>query len=122
MKENDRRGLGVRGERLAAQYLAGMGYELVARNWRCEVGEIDLVVLDGDCLVFVEVRTRRGRSLGTPEDSITARKRQRLWDLAWAYIVEQDWTGDCRIDVVAIEMDRRGRLVRVDHYENAVTG
>lgn len=122
MIKDDRRGLGRKGERLAAQHLSAMGYQILTRNWRCEIGEVDLVALDGCCLVFVEVRTRRGRSLGTPEESITTRKRQRLWELAWTYVVAHGWTGDSRIDVVAIEMDRRGNVLRIEHYENAVTG
>jgi len=119
---DDRQGLGRRGEDLAAQYLAGKGYEIIARNWRCRAGELDLVAGDGGCLVFVEVRARRGRALGSPEESITPAKQARLASLAEAYVQMQDWAGDYRIDVIAIEYDRRGRLLRVDHYENAVMG
>jgi putative endonuclease len=119
---DDRRGLGQRGEELAARHLAASGYEMVARNWRCEAGEVDLVVKEGECLVFVEVRTRRGRSMGSPEESITAAKQARLVDLGEAYVQAHDWEGDWRIDVVAVEMERGGRLLRVDHYENAITG
>jgi putative endonuclease len=119
---DDRRGLGQRGEELAARHLAAKGYEIVARNWRCETGELDLVVRDGACLAFAEVRTRRGTAMGSPEASITAAKQARLVDLAEAYVQEYNWPGDYRIDVIAIELDRQGRLIRVDHYENAVTG
>lgn len=119
---DDRQGLGRRGEELAARHLAARGFEIVARNWRCEWGELDLVAQDGECLVLVEVRTRRGRSLGTPEESITAAKQARLITLSEAYVQERRWAGDWRIDVVAIEMDRHGRLLRVEHYENAITG
>jgi putative endonuclease len=119
---DDRRGLGQRGEDLAAGHLAGKGYEIVARNWRCEVGEVDLVVRDGGCLALVEVRTRRGRSMGSPEESITVAKQTRLIALGEAYVQAGEWEGPWRIDVVAVEMDGGGRLLRVDHYENAVTG
>ena len=122
VSSNDRQGLGRHGEEMAAGHLAGKGYEIVARNWRCEVGELDLVTRDGDCLALVEVRTRRGRALGSPEESITAVKQSRLAALAEAYVQAHDWAGDYRIDVVAIEFDRQGRLLRVDHYENAITG
>jgi putative endonuclease len=121
-KGDDRQGLGRHGEELAAQHLIGNGYRILTRNWRCEAGELDLVASDGDCLAFVEVRARRGRALGSPEESITPAKQARLADLAEAYVQAHDWNGDYRIDVVAIEYDRRGRLLRVDHYENAVTG
>ena len=120
--QDDRQGLGRRGEELAAQQLAAQGYQIVTQNWRCETGELDLVTRDGECLVLVEVRTRRGRSMGSPEESITAAKQARLIALSEAYVQENDWDGDWRIDVVAIEMDRRGRVLRVDHYENAITG
>jgi putative endonuclease len=119
---DDRQALGRRGEDLAAQHLAAKGYEILARNWRCESGELDLVARDHNCLVIVEVRTRRGQELGTPEESVTEAKQARLVALGQAYVQETDWLGDWRIDVVAIEMDRRGRLLRLEHYENAVTG
>ncbi|MFN2227788.1 MAG: YraN family protein [Anaerolineae bacterium] len=119
---DDRGGFGRHGEELAARHLSAQGYHIVARNWRCPGGEIDLVARDGDELAIVEVRARRGRAFGSPEESITATKQARLIDLAAAYIQAEEWPGPWRIDVVAIEMDRRGRLLRIDHYENAVTG
>ena len=119
---NDRQALGRRGEDLAATHLAAKGYEILARNWRCESGELDLVARDRNCLVMVEVRTRRGQKLGTPEESVTTAKQARLVALGQAYVQETGWLGDWRIDVIAIEMDRRGRLLRLEHYENAVTG
>jgi len=120
--QNDRQRLGRRGEQLAAQQLEAKGFDIVERNWRCETGELDLVARDGECLVAVEVRTRRGRSMGSPEESITTAKQARLIALGEAYVQESGWDGNWRIDVVAIEMDRRGRVLRVAHYENAVTG
>lgn len=119
---DDRRGLGRHGERLAGEHLAANGYRLVARNWRIQTGELDLVAEDGDTLVVVEVRTRRGRSMGSPEESITAAKQARLVDLSEAYVQEVQWPGPWRIDVVAVEMDQRGRVLRLEHYENAITG
>ncbi|NLF13839.1 MAG: YraN family protein [Anaerolineaceae bacterium] len=121
-KRDDRRGLGRHGENLAARHLAARGYEILERNWRCGAGELDLVARDGACLAFVEVRTRRGQELGSPEESITAAKQARLINLAETYLQEHEWPGPWRIDVVAVEMDVRGRLKRLDHYENAVTG
>ncbi len=121
-KHDDRGGLGRHGEELAAQFLATRGYEILERNWRCAAGELDLVARDGPCLAFVEVRTRRGQQLGSPEESITLAKQARLITLAETYLQDHDWPGPWRIDVVAVEMDTRGRLQRLDHYENAVTG
>ena len=121
-RADGRRGLGALGEELAARQLAAAGYEIVTRNWRCQAGELDLVARQGECLVLVEVRTRRGKALGPPEESITPAKQARLATLAEAYVQAVDWPGDWRIDVVAVELDQGGRLLRVDHYENAVTG
>ncbi|GAB4559174.1 MAG: YraN family protein [Anaerolineae bacterium] len=115
-----RQRLGRRGEDVAAELLEGRGMEVVARNWRCAYGEIDLVARDGDALVFVEVRTRRSRRLGTPEESITAAKRDRLIELSLAYVAEHGWEGPWRIDVVAIEMGGDGQLIRIEHLRSAV--
>jgi len=117
-----RQRLGRHGEDLAARHLAAKGYTIVAQNWRHQAGELDLVARDGDCLAFVEVRTRRGRTFGTPEESITLAKKARLAALAETYVEEHDWRGSYRIDLIAVELDERGRLLRVDHYENAVSG
>jgi putative endonuclease len=122
MVHSPKRGLGNLGEALAARMLAGKGYRVITRNWRCPMGELDVIAQDGDCLVFVEVRTRRGEMLGSPEESITRAKQARLVALAESYTQECGWERDWRIDVVAIELDMRGRLIRVDHYESAVTG
>lgn len=118
-----RRGLGQLGERLAAQYLAEQGYEILDRNWRSgATGEADLVARDGDCLVIVEVRTRRGKAYGTPEESVTPRKQARLVALAEAYAVQSGWTGPLRIDVIGVHLSGDGRLLRINHVVNAVHG
>jgi putative endonuclease len=115
--------LGRRGEELAVTELVRRGYEIRQRNWRCLEGEIDVVAEHDGWVVFVEVRTRRGRALGTPEVSITAAKRARLIRVAEVYLAESEpGEVDWRIDVVAVEMSRRGKLLRIDVYENAVTG
>ncbi len=118
---NARRSLGQRGEQYAAQYLRDLGYAIQARNWRCAVGEIDLVAEKDDVLIFVEVRTRRGDRLGTPEESITRAKRARLIAAAQTYLDEhrqadRDW----RIDVIAIEIGPRGEVERCTLIENAI--
>jgi putative endonuclease len=119
-----RRGLGARGEELAAAYLKEHGYTIRERNWRRpQLGEIDIVAEEGGCLVTIEVRTRRGHSYGTPEESITVAKKLRLVQLAMSYRQAQENAdlppGD-RIDVVAIELTPAGRLFRIDVIKNAV--
>jgi putative endonuclease len=116
-----RRALGAFGEQHAAAHLQRHGYQLVARNWRCALGEIDLVARQGTTLVFVEVRTRRGASFGSPEESLTRAKRTRLVALAQAYLGHlatppADW----RIDLVAIDVDPVGRVCALRHLCHAV--
>lgn len=118
-----RRALGQRGEQLADAELRRRGYRILQRNWRCQDGEIDIVAEHDEWLVFVEVRTRRGEKMGSPEASITPAKRARLVRVAQRYMSENvphelDW----RIDIVAVEFSARGELLRVDVYENAVSG
>lgn len=117
-----RKRLGAWGEKIAADRLQASGYELVDRNWRCRQGEIDLVVRKGQELVFVEVKTRRGRQAGMPEEGLTPRKSQKLVDLAKLYLAEHDLSADWRIDLVAVELDSSGKLLRCEHIPNAVLG
>lgn len=117
-----RRGLGRAGEDLAVRALTERGYIIVARNWRCPVGELDVIARDGECLVFVEVRTRRGGWRGAAADSVGPRKRARLAALADAYLQAGAYpqTTNWRIDVVAVEMDGRGALRSVEVFQDAV--
>ena len=117
-----RRKTGQRGENLAADWLSALGYEIRARNYRCQSGEIDLVTRYQGSWVFVEVRTRRGGAFGTPEESITARKQRHLIASAQTYLSEQnDLDSDWRIDAVAVVLAADGQVQRVDVVENAVT-
>ena len=75
---SDRGGLGRYGEEVAAEHLVAAGLTIVARNWRCREGEVDIVALDGDVLVMCEVKTRRGVGFGTPLDAVTPAKAARL--------------------------------------------
>ena len=116
-----RRALGQTGESLAARELERRGYRIVERNWRCPIGEIDIVAEKDGALVIVEVRTRRGDERGTPQESITPAKQTKLIELALTYLQEHDIADrDWRIDVVAVEMSPRGKLLRIDVVENAV--
>lgn len=94
---------GRRAERRAAAFLRAQGYRLVGANYRAPGGEIDLIALEGECLVFVEVKARRSHRFGTPEEAITATKRRRLLAAARHYLSEHPWAGDVRFDVVALD-------------------
>jgi putative endonuclease len=95
--------LGQWGEELAAFHLERRGMAVLDRNWRCEHGEIDIVALDGDCLVVCEVKTRRGMAHGGPVHAISWAKRMRLRRLAAAWLAAHDRpVAGVRIDVVGI--------------------
>ena len=109
--------LGRAGEALAAARLQAAGLEIVARNWRCRDGELDLVAAGQGLLVFCEVKTRRGNGYGSPAAAVTPAKQARLRRLAAAYLAAGA-TGPCRVrfDVVAVSWPR-GRAPEVDHLQ-----
>jgi putative endonuclease len=114
-----RQELGKWGEDLAAERLADMGYEIVARNWRCPAGELDIVAHHRGELAFVEVKTRWG---GPPDESIGPAKQAKLIELAQRYVQLKGEEGQSwRIDAVLVELTRGGRLVRLEVIENAVS-
>lgn len=122
-RPNARKKLGAWGEQMAAHHLEAKGYEIVARNWRCRRGEIDLIAQAGALIVFVEVKTRRGRALGLPEEGLTPYKSRRLIELAQRYLIEQKLEDvEWRLDLVAVELDSSGKLLRCEHIPNAVLG
>lgn len=116
-----RRRFGDFGERVAASHLEAKGYTIIERNWSTREGEIDIIAARGSNLVFVEVRSRQGRSMGTPEESISGRKAQHMRAAAAAYSQQHpEAPVNHRIDVVAIELDAKGRVMRVEQIENAI--
>lgn len=115
-QESPTRRLGRWGEELAAFHLERRGMTVLERNWRCEHGEIDLVALDGECLVVCEVKTRRGMAHGGPVHAISWTKRLRLRRLAAAWLASHDQrVAGVRIDVVGIirRDDGPARLVHL---------
>lgn len=117
-----RKTLGTWGESVAAVHLESRGYHIIARNWRCRYGEIDLIAQAGEWVAFVEVKTRRGQGMGTPEEGLTPTKARKLMHLAELYMAEHDLDADWRIDLVAVELDSSGKLVRCEHIPNVVLG
>ncbi|MBC8281094.1 MAG: YraN family protein [Chloroflexi bacterium] len=113
--------LGQWGEAHARRFLEGKGYTVAATNYRSRWGEVDIVAQDGSELVFVEVKTRRGSSLGTPEESVTVTKSQRLVATAQDYLQKNEIEqAPWRIDVVSIQLDQSGKLLKLNHLQNAV--
>lgn len=107
--------VGRYGEQVASVFLESAGFELLERNWRCPTGEVDIVARDGDCLVVVEVKTRRGTSCGHPLESVTAAKVARLRRLAAAWLAcHEGHPASVRVDVVAVLRPLRGPAL-VEH-------
>lgn len=123
MPDMKRRELGIRGEEIARDFLEQNGYSIIETNYRCPEGEIDIIARTGDTLVFVEVRTKKSREFGTPEESVTRRKMQKLNAVAAHYGQHREnLPPSRRIDVLAIQMEKNGRLSRIELIENAVGG
>lgn len=116
-----RRDTGILGEKLARDFLKKRGYRIREANYRCPRGEVDLIAEHKDHLVFIEVRTKTSRDFGTPEESITQTKMEHLRTVAAYYQqthhnLPQLW----RIDVVAVELDQKGKPSRIELIEDAV--
>ncbi|MET0611250.1 YraN family protein [Pseudomonas caspiana] len=110
MPGNTRQNAGREAETRALQHLQQQGLQLIAQNWLCKRGELDLVMLDGDTVVFVEVRYRRHSAWGGALESVDFRKQQKLVLAAQLFLQNETRWADaaCRFDVVAIEGDPLG--------------
>ena len=119
---SERQQLGGFGERTARAHLESKGLRIIDRNFRTRETEIDLVAIDDDQAVFVEVRTRRGSYEGMAALSVTRGKQRRLLAAVRHYLEVHPEYEEMpqRIDVVAIELDRDGKLRTIDHIEDAV--
>ncbi len=115
-----RKELGVKGEKLAAKFLRRRGYKIIQRNYRCKLGEIDIIAERDGTIVFVEVRTRQTEEFGPPQYSITAAKRNQISRVALCYIREKNLVGQsCRFDAIAITFSPGSRRPEIEHIENA---
>jgi putative endonuclease len=117
-----RRRLGAFGESVAHAYLLRQGYTVLATGWRCAIGELDIVAQDAEGLVFIEVRTKKGEALLSPEESVTPSKQHKLIALAQTYLESEQIEPDrnWRIDVIAIVVGKTGKVERLTHTKYAV--
>jgi len=110
--------LGRRGERAAEKYLRRNGYRIVARNFRAAGAEIDLVAIDGETLVFVEVKTRRSRAAGAPEEAVDERKQTRMRRAAEVFAARYRADEiEMRFDIIAV--DAPGKRLEIELLRNA---
>ena len=116
---DERAAFGAYGEAAASKELIRRGYRIVERNCRSRWGELDVVAYDGETLVFVEVKARRGAQFGDPASAVDQRKQQRLVRLAQRYLAHRR-LGEplCRFDIVVVDQRDRGRS-RVEIISNA---
>ncbi|HPX61856.1 MAG TPA: YraN family protein [Deltaproteobacteria bacterium] len=117
----DNRGIGDQGEQLAAVFLAGKGFRILERNFRCKGGEVDIIAFDSkaDSHVFVEVKTRRDLSYGVPQLAVTPFKQRQISKAALTYLSKNRLHDrNARFDVVAILLSQNGRH-RIEHIVNA---
>ena len=115
MEKMNKRAAGASYERRAAAFLRGKGYQILAQNYRCRLGEIDLIAGDGGTIVFIEVKYRAGKGAGAPEEAVTAAKMRKIVRVAQYYCIVNHISENSsfRFDVIAIE----GEELR--HIENA---
>jgi len=108
------------GEKIALEYLLKKNYENVQQNYYTRYGEIDLIVWDikNKELVFVEVKARSSDKFGKPEDAIGQVKMDRMMDSADYYLMQVGYLEKYRFDCVALEMNDRGEVINITHFEN----
>ena len=119
MKNNNQK-LGSWGEDLASDYLLKNGYKILEKNYRNNYGEIDIIAKKKRVVVFIEVKTRSGRSFGLPEEAVNKTKQVRLIKISEKYILDNKIKENYQIDVIAIEKDNIKGKINLRHLKNAV--
>lgn len=109
--------LGIKGEEIAANYLAGLGYKIIERNWRHKKDEIDIIALDGRFLVIIEVKTRSTDVFGEPEEAVTTTKQKFLIRATEEYIFMKDIQLETRYDIVSVII--KGNRETIRHIKEA---
>lgn len=116
---NSRQRLGKIGEQAVAKFLKRYGYKILAQNYRCKLGEIDIIAKDGQVLVFIEVKTRSGTSYGSPAAAVNIRKQRQISKAAQCYLAEHSlFDSPARFDVVSVLCDHNNNH-HFDHINNA---
>lgn len=111
--------IGCIGEKIAADYLEQKGYQVLDRNFTTRYGELDLVALELDSIIFVEVKTRTSAAFGAPEDSVTPEKLERIFNAGLLWLqAHPDAPDDWRIDVIAILIDDKENILDFQHFIN----
>jgi putative endonuclease len=113
MKDNRKINTGKEGEKIAAAFLKKNGYKIIEKNFRCALGEIDIIAREKGELVFIEVKTRRSSELGYPEQAVGINKQKKMSQLALWYLQKKDADTEARFDVVAVSLSASGNEIRL---------
>ncbi len=117
-RDQQRKSLGARGEDMAVDFLKKKGYTILCRNYRCRSGEIDIVARKKKTLCFVEVKTRRTRNFGPPQEAVTQRKQYKIGRVAQDFLQRYSLENrPARFDVVAVDFSTGDALIEL--IENA---
>lgn len=115
-----RKKLGSEAERITADYLESQGLEILERNHRNRIGEIDIIAKEGSIFVFVEVKAKTGYGRGSPEEMVDRRKQRKIIQIAQAYFLQKEISDpEWRIDVVAVDFDNFGQY-KINWLKSAV--
>jgi len=112
--------LGVLGEDLATEHLVSTGYEIIARNHKSALGEIDIIAKRGGILVFVEVKTKTSNFFGRPEEMVTPTKQVKLKNLTNDYLSKNSHNGPVRIDVIAVNINSPRDHANIKHFDDLI--
>ncbi|MCF7877545.1 MAG: YraN family protein [Candidatus Omnitrophica bacterium] len=110
--------LGNLGESIAKDYLKKKGYKIIDQNYRTRYAEIDLIAIYRRVLIFIEVRTKIGERFGSPEETLSKKKINKITRNCLAYIYQNGWKKDYRIDAICVVFEENKGLERVSHYKN----
>ncbi|KYG83314.1 endonuclease [Roseivirga echinicomitans] len=108
---------GKKGEDLAVSLLQKKGYQVLHRNFRYKKSEIDIICSKAGLLVFVEVKSRSSKAFGSPETFVSKNQEQSILKASEAYVMDEDWHGDIRFDIIAIY--KKGEIEEIEHFEDA---
>lgn len=112
--------IGLIGEELAANHIKNEGYNILERNYRTKLGELDIIARDQNIIIFIEVKTRTSNAYGTPSEAVNYKKQQTIRKLSQQYIKHKKLDNSClgyRFDVIEVKL--AGKKYKIDHMENA---
>lgn len=114
---NYKKDFGKKGEELASKYLKNNGYEVINQNFRCKLGEIDLIAIKNNTIIFIEVKTRSNTKFGTPEQAVDSNKRKHILRTSQVFLAKNKLNNyDLRFDIISIYMN--GNIYKIEHFKN----